>query len=96
MDGTMLFNIFVFALFTLLWLAFAAALLFKRERLASMWQSIRKLPLVIQLVLWLLFLPVMLGLWIWNTTWPGWLRLALVLGLAWWNVYVFFPRAPLA
>jgi hypothetical protein len=94
MDGNMLFNIFVFVLFTLLWIAFAAALLFQRERVNTTWQSIRKLPLLIQLVLWLLFLPLMLGLWIWNTTWPGWLRLALVAGIAWWNVFVFFPRPP--
>jgi hypothetical protein len=96
MDGNMLFNIFVFALFTLLWLAFAAALLLQRERLATTWQSIRRLPLLIQLTLWLLFLPLMLGLWIWNTSWPGWLRLVLVAGIAWWNVFVFFPRLPVA
>ena len=96
MDGNMVFNIFVFVLFTLLWLAFAFALLVRREQLQTTWQSLRKLPLLIQLALWLLFLPLMLGLWIWNTTWPGWLRLALVAGIAWWNVFVFFPRAPLA
>lgn len=92
----MAFNIFVFIVFTLLWLAFAAALLFKRETLINTWQSIRKLPLLVQLLLWLLFLPVMLGLWIWQTSWPLWLRLVLIAGLAWWNVYVFFPRQPLA
>ena len=92
----MAFNIFVFIVFTLLWLAFAAALLFKRERLQIIWQSIRKLPLLVQLLLWLLFLPVMLGLWIWQTSWPLWLRLVLIAGLAWWNVYVFFPRLPSA
>jgi hypothetical protein len=92
MNANMLFNIFVFILFTLLWLAFVASLLFKREMLKNTWQSIRKLHLLIQLILWLLFLPVMLGLWIWQTSWALWLRLILVAGLAWWNVYVFFPR----
>jgi hypothetical protein len=96
MATEMAFNIFVFIVFTLLWLAFAAALLFKRERLKITWQSIRKLPLLAQLLLWLLFLPVMLGLWIWQTSWPLWLRLVLIAGLAWWNVYVFFPRLPSA
>jgi hypothetical protein len=94
MDINMLFNIFVFTLFTLLWLAFAVVLLFKRERLENAWKSIRRLPLLVQLILWLLFLPVMLGLWIWETTWPLWLRLVLVASLAWWNIYVFFPRPP--
>jgi hypothetical protein len=73
----MLFNILVFLLFTFLWLAFIAALLFKRERISHLWQSIRSRHLLIQLALWLLFLPVMLGLWIWQilTAWQtlrGW------------------------
>jgi hypothetical protein len=92
----MAFNIIVFVLFTLLWLAFAAALLFKRETLETIWQTIRRLPLLVQLLIWLLFLPVMLGVWIWQTSWPLWVRLVLVAGLAWWNVYVFFPRLPVA
>jgi hypothetical protein len=96
MNTEMLFNIFVFTLFTLLWLAFIAALLFRRETLANIWRSIRGLPLLVQFLIWLLFLPVILGLWIWQTSWPLWLRLVLVAGLAWWNVFMFFPRPPAA
>ncbi len=96
MNSEMAFNIFVFTVFTLLWIAFAGALLFRRETLKNTWQSIRRLPLLVQLLLWLLFLPVMLGLWIWQTSWPLWLRLVLVAGLAWWNVFVFFPRPPVS
>jgi len=92
MNTEMLFNIFVFIIFTLLWLAFMGALIFRREMLINTWQRIRSLHLLVQLILWLLFLPVMLGLWIWQTSWPLWLRLLLVAGLAWWNVFVFFPR----
>lgn len=96
MNASMVFNIFVFILFTILWFAFIAVLLFKREMLANLWRSIRGLPILFQLALWLLFLPLMLGLWIWQTSWPMWLRLVLVAGLAWWNVFVFFPRPPVA
>jgi len=92
MNTEMLFNIFVFIIFTLLWLAFMGALIFRREMLINTWQRIRSLHLLVQLILWLLFLPVMLGLWIWQTSWPFWLRLILVVSLAWWNVFVFFPR----
>ncbi len=92
MNGNMLFNIFFFILFTLLWIAFIAALLFRREMLKNTWQRIRSLPLLVQLIVWLLFLPLMLGLWIWQSSWPLWLRLILVASLAWWNVFVFFPR----
>jgi hypothetical protein len=90
------FNIFVFTLFTMLWLAFAAVFLFRRDMLKQTWQSIRRLPLLAQLLLWLLFLPVMLGLWIWQTSWSLWLRLLLIAGIAWWNVFVFFPRPPVS
>jgi hypothetical protein len=48
---------------------------------------------IIQVLVWLLFLPVMAGLWIWETTWPFLLRIVLVAGVAGWNLLVFLPRA---
>ena len=85
-------NILAFAVLTLLWLVFGAALLFDRGLLDTVWQSFRTWPLVGQLVVWLLLLPVTLGLWIWQTSWPVWLRFILVAGLAWVTIYSFFPR----
>jgi hypothetical protein len=85
-------NIFAFAVLTLLWLAFAAALLFNSSMLDTFWQSFRSWPLIVQLVVGLLVLPVVLGLWIWETSWPLLLRLILVAGLGWVTVYTFFPR----
>ena len=85
-------NIFAFVALTLLWLAFAAALLFNRGLLDTIWLAFRNLHILIQLVVGLLALPVVAGLWIWETSWPLWLRLLLVLGLAWGTVYAFFPR----
>jgi hypothetical protein len=85
-------NIFAFAILTLLWLGFMAALLFNGDMLDATWQAFRSWPFVVQLVVGLLVLPVVLGLWIWQTSWPLLLRLILVLGLAWVTVYTFFPR----
>jgi hypothetical protein len=85
-------NIFAFSILTLLWLGFAAALLFNRDMLDTAWQAFRNWPLILQLVVGLLVLPVALGLWIWETSWPLLLRLVLVLALAWVTVYTFFPR----
>jgi hypothetical protein len=85
-------NITAFAVLTLLWLGFGAALLFNRGLLDTVWQSFRSLPIFIQLVAGLLVLPVVAGLWIWETSWPVLLRLVLVFGLAWVTVYTFFPR----
>ena len=85
-------NILAFAVLTLLWLGFGAALLINRELLDMVWQSFRSWPLLVQLVVGLLVLPVIVGLWIWETSWPFLLRLILVAGLAWVTVYTFFPR----
>ena len=84
-------NLAAFAVLTLLWLIFAIALVFNRELLASAWQTLRGWPLVMQVIVWLLTLPVTLGLWIWQTAWPLALRLVLILGLAWATVYTFYP-----
>ena len=81
-----------FAVLALLWLAFGMALVFNQEMLQTIWQLFRGWPLVGQLLTVLLTLPVAAGLWIWNTSWPLWLRLILVIGLAAATVYTFFPK----
>ena len=88
-------NITALAILSLLWLLFAAALVFKPGLLNTTWQAFRRLPLLVQMGIALPVLPVALGLGIWQTRWPAWLRLALVAGLAVANIYMFFPR-PLA
>lgn len=92
MNIDLLISIFAFTVLTLLWIGFGAALLFKRELLEQAWRLFCSWSILIQLLLALLLLPVVLGLWIWQTRWPAWLRLLLVTGLAWMTVYTFFPR----
>ncbi len=90
----MIINIGAFAILILLWLGFAAALIFNQVILDTVWQSLRGLPFIVQAVVWLFVLPVAAGLWIWETSWPLWLRLLLllVIGLGWVTIYTFFPR----
>jgi hypothetical protein len=83
----------LFAVFALIWAAFGAALIWSQGSLDQAWQTIRSLPIVVQVVVWLLFLPVTFGLWAWETTWPLLVRLTLVLGVAGWNLLVFLPKA---
>jgi hypothetical protein len=83
----------LFAAFAALWVTFGAALVLSQGSLDQAWTAIRGLPLAVQLVVWLLFLPVMAGLWIWETTWPVVVRVLLVVSLAGWNLLVFLPRA---
>lgn len=90
-----LVNYAAFAVLTLLWLAFGAALILNPNMLEAAWQSFRGWPVVGQILTALLTLPVIAGLWVWQSAWPLLLRLALVAGLAWVTVYTFWPgRAP--
>jgi hypothetical protein len=82
-----------FFAFAALWFGFGLALIVSQGSLDAAWHWIRDLPLLLQGVVWLLFLPVVAGLWIWETTWPLVVRLVLVAGLAWWNLFMFLPRA---
>ena len=76
-----------------LWLGFGAALVANPGALDDVWHSVAQLPLPVQGVVWLLFMPVMVGLWVWGTDWPVVLRLVLIAGIATWNLVVFVPRA---
>ena len=83
----------LFGLFALIWLAFGVGLVWSQGSLDEAWRAIRAQPLIVQLAVWGLFLPVMIGLWVWETSWPIIVRLVLVLGIAGWNLLVFIPRA---
>lgn len=86
-------DIVAFGIFALLWLAFAAALIWSQGSLDQAWAWFGGLPLIVQGVVGLLFLPVVVGLWIWETAWPEVVRLVLVGGVAVVNLYLFLPRA---
>jgi hypothetical protein len=81
----------LFVLFALIWLAFGVALVWSRGSIDALWTWIRDLPWLLEGAVWLLFLPVVLGLWIWQTSWPLILRLVLIVGIAGWTLLVF-PR----
>jgi ABC-type amino acid transport system permease subunit len=83
----------LFAIFAIIWVAFGAALIFSQGSIDQAWQTIRGLPLIVQIVVWVLFLPVMIGLWVWETSWPLIVRLVLVVGVAGWNLFMFLPKA---
>jgi hypothetical protein len=90
--ATHAFNILVCAAFTVLWIAFAVAVAFSPGTLDDVWHAVRRLALVIQAVAWLLFLPIMIGLWIWERPWPVPIRVVLVLALGAWTVFFLYPR----
>jgi ABC-type amino acid transport system permease subunit len=67
-------------------------LIFSQGSVDQAWQTVRGLPLIVQIAVWVLFLPVMIGLWVWETSWPLMVRLVLVIGVAGWNLFMFLPK----
>ena len=76
-----------------LWAAFGFALVRDRARLDDAWQRIRRLPLPVQAIAWLLFMPVLVGLVIWRARWPLAGRLVTIGGIAAWSLLIFIPSA---
>lgn len=86
----------LFVVFAALWFGFFVALVANPVALDSVWRAIQGLPLVVQALAWLLFLPLTAGLWTWTTDWPLVVRLVLVLGIAGWSLAMFLPRREIA
>jgi hypothetical protein len=86
-------NGILFVVFALLWIVFGAALVWSQGSIDAAWQAIRELPWILQAAVWLIFLPVMIGMWVWQTTWPLAVRLMLIIGIGGWNLMIFLPRA---
>ena len=87
-----LFNVSVFVLFLVLWVLFAYALVASQGSLDSVWAWSRSQHIIVQGVIWLLVLPLAVGLWIWESGWPLLVRLALVVSIGAFNLWLFFPK----
>jgi hypothetical protein len=79
-------------LFGAMWFAFGAAAATNPAALDDTWQAIGSWPLPVQAIGWLLFLPVMAGLWVWEADWVLLARVVVVAALAGWNLLIFVPR----
>jgi len=73
-----------------MWLAFFALLW--ADQLDEIWSWIRDLPLIAEIVLWIAFLPWMLGMAVWTSSWATWIRLVLVVLFAVGWTVVSIPR----
>ncbi len=84
-----------FTVVVVLWMTFAAALALSQSSIHDIWAWFRDRSLIVQIPLGLLFLPWLVGMWIWERSWPVAARGLLVGGLAWANVYAFSPWKPI-
>lgn len=90
--ATFVFNVVVWLLFAVLWLALMAAIALAPATVEELWESLRRQPLPIDAVVWLLFLPIAIGIWIWRRPWTPVIRVTLLVALAAWNLFLFFPQ----
>ena len=57
---------YAIVIFAILWVGFAVALAVNREWLDLLWNWVQALPSVAEIIVWVLFLPIMV-----EATWPG-------------------------
>ena len=55
-------------IFLVLWVGFITTLVVNREWLDGLWNRAQALPVAPKIIVWVLFLPIMVGLWIWEAT----------------------------
>jgi hypothetical protein len=73
-----------------MWGAFFVVLF--ADRLDGLWSAIRDLPLLVEVGVWVLFLPWVLGTAVWTSSWPVVLRVLLVVCFAVGWTVASFPR----
>ncbi len=88
-------NIYAIVIFVVLWAGFVIALVVNREWLDVLWNWVQALPLLPRIIVWVVFLPIMVGLWIWESSWPTLARLGGFAGIVAWTgvAVVNFYRA---
>ena len=74
------------AIFLLLWAGFITALIVNREWLDVVWEWVQALPRGPRIAIWIFFLPITVGLWIWESPWSAAGRLLGLGGIAVWTV----------
>jgi hypothetical protein len=82
----------LFGIFLILWFAFGAALIFNQGALDAAWQWLTGVPIILQVVLWVVFLPITVGLWVWESDWDLWLRLLTIIVIAVFNISALGPK----
>ena len=79
-------TIYANVIFVMLWVGFIIALVMNRGWLDVLWNWVQALPVVPKIIVWMIFLPVMVGLWIWESSWPAFGRLAGFTGIVAWTL----------
>ena len=77
---------YAIVIFAILWVGFAIALVVNHEWLDFLWNWVRALPSVAEIFVWVFFLPIMVGLWIWESSWAALVRILAFAGIVGWTL----------
>lgn len=72
--------------FAIMWIGFAVALIVNPEWLDALWTWVRGLPLIAEILVWVFFLPMTVGLWIWESAGGTMIKLLGFAGLVGWTL----------
>jgi len=67
---------------TIFWIAFAVLWIFDSSVLGSIFHWIQGIPLILEIIVWIVFLPWVFSLWIWQTSLALWLRVIIIVVIA--------------
>jgi hypothetical protein len=67
---------------TILWIAFAVLWIFDSSVLGSIFHWVQGIPLILEIIVWIVFLPWIFSLWILQTSLPLWLRIIIIVAVA--------------
>jgi len=81
---------YAITIFAILWIGFVIALVVNREWLDLLWNWVQALPTVVEIIVWVLFLPITVGLWIWESSWSNLVRLLAFAGIVGWTLLAGF------
>ena len=77
---------YAIVIFVILWVGFVIALVVNREWLDLLWNWVGALPSVAKFIVWVIFLPIMVGLWIWESSWSTLVSLLAYSGIVVWTL----------
>lgn len=70
---------------------FCYYLIMQPARLVEIWEWSRSLNILLQGVLWVIFLPWMAALWIYSTSWALPIKLVLIVAVFVWMTWMLYP-----
>jgi hypothetical protein len=83
-------SIYANLIFLILWVGFIAALVVNRAWLDRLWDWAQALPLAPKIIVWAVFLPVLVGLSVWESSWSTGGQLLGLAGIIAWTLVAVY------